>query len=206
MASNNKESLLDMDYSRVFISVPVQQHISQLIHEVINDLHKPDLSNIRPEATNNLHLTLKFLGNISKSDLPIIRKYLGTISTKQKTFCVTTGSLKCYPDSRNPRVIFLEIIDIDKKLLQLKTSIDQILVQNGFNQEPRPYSPHLTLARTNQGGNRYYNRQLTRFLKSVGQIKPQIITVNTLLLMESILYKDGAKHLKYASFQLSEVL
>ncbi|MEJ5224041.1 MAG: RNA 2',3'-cyclic phosphodiesterase, partial [Anaerolineales bacterium] len=102
--------------------------------------------NVSPE---NIHLTLKFLGDVSSTHLDLLKQVILQEAASHPTFEVTVRDLGCFPNSRHPRVIWVGL-DIPPALEKLQRSLDQSTARLGYASEARPYSPHLTLGRVNQ--------------------------------------------------------
>ena len=94
-----------------------------------------------------MHLTLKFLGEISPSRLPEIEKALGSAAEGTGSVKITVRGLGVFPNPRNPRVVWLGIEPEDDRLSQLQERIDRVLAPLGFPPENREFRPRLTLGR-----------------------------------------------------------
>lgn len=109
------------------------------------------LERLRPAARlrwtrpDNLHLTLKFIGEYPEANLGALDEALRGVAWPPP-FDVRIGGLGFFPDERRPRVFWVGI-SAGPELGELATRIDQALVRLGVPAERRPYSPHLTLAR-----------------------------------------------------------
>ena len=102
----------------------------------------PDARWMRPEG---IHLTLKFLGEISDQQVAHVKEALRRIGPFE-TFRVQAKGFGFFPDARRPRVFWVGV-DAPPALAQLAASVEDTLRPLGFPSENRPFSPHLTLAR-----------------------------------------------------------
>jgi 2'-5' RNA ligase len=98
----------------------------------------------RPEG---IHLTLKFLGEISDETLHRLIEQLENLAPFEK-FSIKVKGFGFFPDARRPRV-FWAGVEAPAALVQLAAQIDAALRAIGFAPEARPFTPHLTLARFN---------------------------------------------------------
>jgi len=109
------------------------------------------LDRLRPSARvrwsrpENLHLTLKFIGEYPDGEQPALEEALGSVAWPGG-FEVWVRGLGFFPHPKAPRV-FWAGVEAGPELAGLAAAIDQVLRPLGVPAERRPYSPHLTLAR-----------------------------------------------------------
>ncbi len=96
----------------------------------------------RPEG---IHLTLKFLGEISEERLREVTEVLRTLEAFEN-FSVEVKGFGFFPDARRPRV-FWAGLEAPPALPQLAERVEAAMEKLGFAREARPFTPHLTLAR-----------------------------------------------------------
>lgn len=102
----------------------------------------PDARWARPEG---IHLTLKFLGEISEAQIAQVTGAL-TQTAAFEPFSVEATGLGFFPNSKRPRV-FWAGVSAPPALAELAGRIESQMEKIGFAREDRDYSPHLTLAR-----------------------------------------------------------
>jgi 2'-5' RNA ligase len=136
-----------MSLIRAFIAIElpiiVQQHLDQTVAELSQKMAGMP---IRWLPATNIHLTLKFLGDVSKANLQILKEMLQTEAVSQKSFEFSIGGLGAYPSMHRPRVIWTAI-EAPPALANFQTGIENSLERLGYTREERPFSPHLTLGR-----------------------------------------------------------
>src|SRR5688500_8973137 len=129
---------------RLFLAIELSPdlriHLTKL-QDAIRTL-TPNLSFTRPE---NLHLTLKFLGEVPDPAVPALTDALSSIPPIGE-FPLTTTGIVCFPDRGRIRVISADLHP-NLTLLQLHQQIDAVTESKGFPREQRAYHPHITLAR-----------------------------------------------------------
>ena len=129
---------------RLFVAL----EIPSTVRENLDDFLKPlrALSShprwVRPE---NLHVTLKFIGEVLPEKLGSIRTAIGSVRSDQSATIDFRG-LGFFPDKKRPRV-FWAGMNASPNLKTLASDIDQATANLGIPSERRPFSPHLTLAR-----------------------------------------------------------
>jgi 2'-5' RNA ligase len=190
---------------RSFIAVDFPSEIIQKIEEIIKffKTQTPEKA-LKWVSTNNLHLTLKFLGEIPEGRLDQIKTILSESLINRSTFTIGIKGLGMYPNKRNPRVIWLGITNEDS-LIDLHKSLDQALQTADIEPEKRKYSPHLTIARVRRGTNQ-------DTIKNIGDTLSQFkvdslgnIPVEEIILYQSELTPKGPIYTPLMSKPLNKV-
>ncbi len=166
---------------RAFISVEVPKEVKDYLYELQKRIDGNDIK-VKWVSKKNLHLTLKFMLNISEEDLEKVKDKLKEV--KFSKFKLKLGGLGSFPGDRRINVIWVGIKE-DKELVKLQTKVDEVLVDI-FPSEQN-FSSHLTLGRVKAFKNK------DKFLKRFKEIKIESLEfeVNEFLLMKSELTKDG---------------
>ncbi|MBI5167092.1 MAG: RNA 2',3'-cyclic phosphodiesterase [candidate division NC10 bacterium] len=138
---------------RSFIAVNLTEGLRQPLSQLQEVLRAPaaDVSWVRPE---NLHLTLKFLGEVSAKRLDTVKVVLQGIARTMPPFILSLSGLGAFPNSRAPRVVWVGIQDGALELQRLQEGLETALGLRGFPREGRSYTPHLTLGRVRSPRNR----------------------------------------------------
>lgn len=138
----------------------------------------------------NLHLTLKFLGNTPEDLLPKIRDSLLNIVLYYEPFYIKIYGTGVFPNRRHPRVVWVEAVD-SEILGKLKVDIEESMELLGYQREDKEFRSHLTLGRVrSQKGMVNLVSELDNFqAKEFGSI-----SVNSLRLMKSVLKPGGAEY------------
>ena len=132
---------------RTFIAVDFPPDMLARINEITTFLKKETASNaLKWVETNNLHLTIKFIGEISVSKVEQVKQTLTKSLEDQFAFDIEIGGLGMYPNKNNPRVIWLGVNN-GEPLIQIANNLDQALSDLDIKPERRSFSPHLTIAR-----------------------------------------------------------
>jgi RNA 2',3'-cyclic 3'-phosphodiesterase len=99
---------------------------------------------VRPE---NVHLTLKFLGDVPEDDLGRIAEALEQVSLRHGPFEAELSGFGAFPSARSARILWAGIGEGSEALRSLARDVDASLEPLGFEREDRAYVPHLTLGR-----------------------------------------------------------
>jgi 2'-5' RNA ligase len=139
---------------RSFLAIELPKSIQKKIEDVQTDLKisQADVKWVHPE---NIHLTLKFFGNIEESRVEPILQAIGGPIQATSPFSVKVQGMGAFPHSKNPRVIWVGLIDGKGILTTFQKELEGTLVRIGFEPEGRPFQPHLTVGRvrTSRGKN-----------------------------------------------------
>ncbi|KAF0107116.1 MAG: 2'-5' RNA ligase [Anaerolineaceae bacterium] len=135
---------------RSFVAVEIPAAIQAAIARSTADLQKAlPRPLVRWVAAQNLHLTLKFLGDVSPANLEKLAEALKVEAARLAGFELSVGGLGAFPTPRRPRVIWVGI-EAPAALPALQRSVEAVAARMGYPPEERPFSPHLTLGRVGQ--------------------------------------------------------
>jgi 2'-5' RNA ligase len=101
---------------------------------------------IRWVPSENLHITLWFLGEVRDADLQRVRDVVET-PFAVPAFTLRLGGGGAFPPSGDPRAVWLGLVEGREALTAIYAELAARLGRLGFTPEKRPYSPHLTIAR-----------------------------------------------------------
>lgn len=139
-----------------------------------------------------IHLTLKFLGDTPQIQIARLAEALSRIAVQSASFTLTTTQLGCFPNLRQPRVIW---VGLDQRstthLLQLQKAVEAATVPLGFPTEARPFSPHITLGRVRREVSSTVAAQVGQVVNSTGPSDPATDAIQAVILMKSDLQRSG---------------
>ncbi len=136
---------------RVFCAIEIPQHVRARVLQHINKLRKefPDAkASWNREA--NIHLTLKFLGEIPESSVTNLSSAAARAAAGLQPFKLQIERTGVFPNQRNPRVLWIGINDLTGRLDELYRRLEDEGAMEGFEREGRKFHPHLTIARLRQ--------------------------------------------------------
>jgi len=134
------------DRLRLFIAVSLSSSIRTSIEKLIRTF-PPDLREIRWVEPKNLHITLKFLGDVSLNDLPQLIRVVTQGTLQTDSFDLTFQGFGVFPGWESPKTIWIGCREGSDELTHLAERMNECLVPLGFPREARRFSPHLTIGR-----------------------------------------------------------
>jgi len=151
---------------------------------------------------SNIHLTLKFFGNVEVSRVNRITDALSRAVDGVSQLKVSIGGTGAFPNNRQPRVLWIGVNDSSGELERLHKCIEEECAKKGFEKESRAYRPHLTLTRIrNPKGARALAEANQRF-----GFEPVEMHVGEVLLFRSELSSKGSKYTVVSRHKLSDML
>ncbi|MBF0542755.1 MAG: RNA 2',3'-cyclic phosphodiesterase [Nitrospirae bacterium] len=129
---------------RSFIAVNLTKELKTKIANDISCIKY--LKGIKWISPENLHITLKFLGDISVEDINGIKQILSDIASKTQPFEISLNRIGCFPNIKHPNVVWIGIND-NGRLSDIFRDIDYRLSEIDIKKDDRSFSPHLTIGR-----------------------------------------------------------
>ena len=135
---------------RAFLAAELPISLQDPIHAATAGLRQVlGDSLVRWVHPQNVHLTLKFLGDVAPSNLDLIHQMLVTEASQFAAFDVQVEGLGSYPNSRRARVLWVGL-NAPAELASLQSAIEAATARLGYESEERGFSPHLTIGRVRQ--------------------------------------------------------
>lgn len=191
-----------MGLIRTFIaaefSTPLQDAIQTATSGLRNTLGEELIRWVPP---HNVHLTLKFLGDVSPTSLDQIKQILVTEAAQVGSFAVQIEGLGAYPNSRRPRVLWVGL-NAPAALTALQHSIDAAVARLGFESEDREFSPHLTIGRVRQNLSNTEQQKIRTSLEKMQIANLGTAQVDAVHLFKSDLLANGSIYTKLFSAPL----
>jgi 2'-5' RNA ligase len=131
---------------RSFLAIELPKPILRKIEEVQGDLRLTH-ADVRWVSPEKIHLTLKFFGNIEESRIDPIFKSIEKPIQNTLPFSLKVQGVGAFPQMKNPRVIWMGLVEERETLTSLYKQIESQLEKIGFQPEDRSFHPHLTLGR-----------------------------------------------------------
>jgi 2'-5' RNA ligase len=131
---------------RSFLAIELPKSILKKIEEVQGDLRLTHVD-VRWVNSEKIHLTLKFFGNIEESRIDPIFKTIEEVIRNTPPFFLKARGVGAFPHLKNPRVIWMGLVEGKETLISFQKQIEIQLEEIGFQSEDRPFHPHLTLGR-----------------------------------------------------------
>lgn len=135
---------------RSFVAVEIPAEIQSAIARSTAPLQKSlPKPLIRWVVSQNIHLTLKFLGDVSPANLELLVDALKAEAVTHDTFNISVGRLGAFPTSRRARIIWIGL-EASVALMALLHGVEAVTARLGYASEYRSFSPHLTIGRVGQ--------------------------------------------------------
>ena len=187
------------EHWRVFIAIELPPNVRKSLSDHINRLRKalPDV-HASWSREENLHLTLKFLGNTPVAKIEALSQATHRAAGRSQPFDLILGRCGAFPPRGQPRVLWIGIDDPSRKLTELHRAVEEECATSGFAREPRPFHPHLTIARLREPQG---SRQLAKLHGEMGFTNQQV-SVSEMVLFKSELLSEGSRHTVISRHQL----
>ncbi|MCM3901758.1 MAG: RNA 2',3'-cyclic phosphodiesterase [Pyrinomonadaceae bacterium] len=133
---------------RIFCAIDLPASVRASLLSRVKSLREA-VPNAQPSWSReeNIHLTLKFLGQVQTSRLSDLSKAAARSAADFSPFQVTLEDTGMFPKHGAPRVLWIGVKDEAGKLAHLQTRLEEECASEGFAREVRPFHPHLTIAR-----------------------------------------------------------
>ncbi len=179
---------------RAFVAVFPPPETQEALADAARGL--PVVGKVRLTPPANIHLTLKFLGDVSQEDLGRLAEVLEPVRERHEPFEAGISGFGAFPSTRRARILWAGIGEGSEPLSALARDVDNSLEPLGFEREDRVYVPHLTLGRAR---GRPVALEAPEITSSIPGFR-----VRSVELVESVLGGEGATYSTLATYPLSE--
>jgi len=186
------------DTLRTFIAIELPEKIVSAISKVQEGIRSYGFK-IRWVRPENIHLTLKFLGNIKEDDTKKVGNTIFESVKGYKPISLKAKGIGVFPGIKKPRVIWTGISDQLNLLTELQKTLDEKLEEIGFPKEKRPFRGHLTLGRAKA---KIDPKRLSDALKEFAKFESESFSADRVILYKSELRPKGAVYTKLANLLL----
>jgi len=183
---------------RAFIAIEVPDDIRAELGVLARGL-RPRLPKLAWTPPENLHLTVRFLGNIPSHAVPRLLDRLRTSLAPIPSFLLQIAGLGAFPDLRYPSIIWAGVAPPIAPLIRTREAVESAAVAIGCDPESRPYHPHITLGRIRRPRPGPWNTIL-------GPLSDRPIggfPVSAVSLFSSVTAPTGAQHTRIARVPLA---
>ncbi len=153
MALQHSNQTGERSVVRAFIAIDLPDEVINRLRVVSRELQRKvsDVP-VRWVPPENIHLTLKFLGDVSVRNLDLLAKMIQVEAAERRPFEFSVGGLGAFPGTNNPRVIWVGV-EAPSELKSLQRGIETAASRLGYAEERREFRPHLTLGRVSRNAN-----------------------------------------------------
>ncbi|MCL2689809.1 MAG: RNA 2',3'-cyclic phosphodiesterase [Chitinispirillia bacterium] len=174
---------------RLFIAIDIPENIC----EDIGDIYEA-IPGARWTPENQLHLTLRFIGDVSEDIAQTIDNSLKTV--KFAPFTMQLQSVGFFPPRKEPRILWCGIAKNDI-LIRLQKHVERAVIAAGLPNADRKFHPHITVARLNGSP----PQKLAGFMSANSLFKTKPFLVSKFILYSSVLKREGPLHIKEAEYK-----
>lgn len=185
---------------RSFLAFELPREIGSIVERVSREVRTSPLeaSWVKPE---NIHLTVVFLGNIETQEMEAMAETVKGVCMGYRPFRVSLKPMGCFPNSRNPRVLWLGLDADPERMTRFRDALQRGLKSYGIREEERPFRPHLTLGRFRKPLR--MEAQLNRLMSAYRDLTSPVCSLHELVLFKSDLKPGGSVYTKMQSFPLT---
>ncbi len=177
---------------RTFIAIDLPEEVKAEIFHAFEKLQSSGLVSGNFVQKENLHLTLRFIGEIDEEEIIRIKRALSEI--RFENFDVNLGELGFFPNDSFVKVLWVGLES--DNLLPLKEKVDEVLEKIGIEKEKNPFSSHITVARVKAVKDR---KKFLEKIKTI-KLKKMKFSVNEISLIKSELMRGGPSYKTLARY------
>ena len=195
-----------MSVVRAFIAVDLPSDLQERLAQVSQELYaEMGDAPIRWVTADHMHLTLKFLGDVSLNNPEVLTNILRKEAPEREEMVISLGGVGAFPKLRRPRVVWVGI-EAPDEMMFLQRGIDRQTARVGYAREPREFSPHITLGRVSRNASPGEVRMIGDVLgaKKVGFLG--VARITAVHLYRSDLQESGAVYTRLFSAPLGSSL
>jgi len=177
---------------RLFVAIFPPLEVREALHRI--PARSIDRKKVRLTEPENVHITLKFLGEVDENRLAEIREALAGVCERHGPFRAATSGLGAFPSARRARILWAGIGEGSEELSALAADVEEVMERRGFEREPRSFTPHLTLGRARK----------RPFVLTPGDAPPESpgFRVERVQLVRSVLRREGAAYATLEDYAL----
>ena len=183
---------------RCFIAIELPPAVKSALGSLLEELKKSP-ADIRWVNPNNIHLTLKFLGNVNEKNIPGVINIMDAACKQYQPLTLELKGLGIFPDINRPRILWIGA-EGNSVLKGLQRDIEYGMAKIGFEREDRKFTAHLTLGRFRSLRGK---EDILEKIKLRGNVSLGAINVSSISLMKSDLSPEGSRYARIAEVFLS---
>jgi len=138
---------------RTFIAIELPKEAKDVLRELQDQL-KSSQADVKWVAAENIHLTLKFLGERDEKKIAEISQILDEMAKENQPYEINLVSLGTFPDADHPRVVWAGIDQGDAQTRKIAQALEEKIAKVGIPKENREFSSHITIGRVKSNINR----------------------------------------------------
>jgi 2'-5' RNA ligase len=174
---------------RLFVALDLSESIRSKLKGYLAQM-QPVLGtrSIKWVAPENVHLTMKFLGETNPSRLQEVKDALKDVTSTTPAFSIEVGQFDCFPNRRRPRVLWVGVQEAGSALTKLHADLNNAYRRLNYEPDDRAFHPHLTIGRVHRKISRREVEELSRKLNQI-----QVPDLGRQEVHEIVLYKSDLR-------------
>jgi 2'-5' RNA ligase len=188
-----------MEEVRCFIAIELPEGVKRGLRELQAQLKAGSLAPVKWVEPENIHLTLKFLGNVAADRIDEIALAMTEAAKGTSPFSLEVKELGVFPNPKRVQIIWVGLSREVEKLSRLQQRIESGLARLGFASENRRFTPHLTLARLRDRATPAEREKLGQLIAETEFDAAKSFMVKGVKLMQSQLTREGPVYTSLSS-------
>lgn len=176
---------------RLFVAIDLPDEIKNAVADL-----RSDLPSAHWVAAEQIHLTLRFIGEVDDQLFAQIKEVLADVTGGP--LCLALTGIGHFPPGKHARVLWVGM-ETNEDLLELQRHVEQALINAGIAPEERRFSPHITIARMRD----IQETRVVAFEERHREFITPSFPVDAFYLYSSTLSREGAIHKREATYPLA---
>ncbi len=168
---------------RLFVGIPLPDHVKDAVYGEIQRW-QARVNGIKFVERENLHITLKFIGEVDDGRAKNIAAALRSVEARQ--FDVEVRGIGAFPNPARARVIWAGVGKGFEEIVALSREIDEILAKEGVPRESKEFHPHVTMGRVKR-----FDPEIARIISAGRDRKFGTFRFERFVLFRSTLTRSG---------------
>jgi 2'-5' RNA ligase len=184
---------------RAFVALEIETEVRENLGKLV-DRFRAKVDHVKWVEPDNMHMTLKFLGEVPSIETHQFAGDIETITAATAPFTLTWRGCGAFPNLRAPRTLWVGTTTGSEAVTHLAEGIEEAMVERGIPAERRRFKPHLTIGRARRG-----NRPtavVSNLLEKHADAELGSTRVEKIVLFSSELTRSGPIYTKLATMPL----
>ena len=188
---------------RTFIAIPVSEKISVHAGRLVKRFERTGVD-VKWGNVADMHLTLKFMGNLPTEAIADICRALIPEISSFKRFSIRCQGAGAFPNVVRPRTLWLGFDQGREQLIELQDIVERALEELGYRRESRQFHPHLTLGRVRAGNSTEQNSALSEMIGKHTEFDAGQMSVDEVFVFASELSRQGPSYSTLGRIELAK--
>jgi 2'-5' RNA ligase len=184
------------------LAIELPDEVKTALARLIRDVTRSRVSGLKPVRPDNVHINLKFLGDLEIEQVEAITRVVTQAAASIRPFTVKLGGVGAYPNNKNARVLWAGLDGDVVPLRQAQRRLDRAMEGVGVKRDSREFSPHVTIARIRDRTQSTDRRRATEALFSAEFTPGLAFPVANVSLIRSVLLPEGPDYMRLAHIPL----